>query len=495
MAQFNILYLSSEVFPFAKVGGLADVAGALPKALKDREHDVRVLMPKYKKIRDRKYNLREVIRLREIHVPLGDQTITVSVKSGFLPDSKVQAYFLEYKPLFDRADVYVDPKTKEGWEDNHLRFALFARTAFEMLKVLFWQPDLIHVNDWTSSLVPFYLKTVYKDDEFFQNTRTLLTIHNLAYQGVFSAETAQQIGADIIPFDETHPAWDNGNFNYLKAGLATADLISTVSPTYAREILTPEFGSGLDGLLQTRKDVLHGVLNGIDVDEWNPEVDKHIAKNYTIEELDNKAANRAALLEEMDIEADDDTMVIGLISRLATQKGFDLLEEAAEKLMEMPIVLVILGTGQSDVEEMVKGLVEKYPGRVVAKIDFSDELAHKIEAGADAFLMPSHYEPCGLNQMYSMAYGTPPIVHAVGGLVDTVENARPKKKTGTGFVFDSYSADKLVDAVKRAVEAFKDKEAWTAIMRNGMQRDFSWNASAEALEDVYKLSMGEAVTG
>ncbi|HEB84058.1 MAG TPA: glycogen synthase, partial [Bacteroidetes bacterium] len=275
MAPFNVLYLSPELSPFAKVGGLADVAGALPKVLKELGHDVRVLLPKYHCIRDRKYNLREVIRLREIEVPLGGEVITVSVKSGFIPDSKVQAYFLEYKPFYDRNEIYVDPETGEGWEDNDLRFALYSRAALETLKVLYWQPHLIHCNDWPCALVPFFLKHAYADDPFFHGIRTVLTIHNLGYQGIFPAESAARTGVDVIPFDENHPGWHEGSLNFLKAGILAADQITTVSPTYAKQILTGEHGAGLHEVVTARKDRITGVLNGIDTSVWNPETDPH----------------------------------------------------------------------------------------------------------------------------------------------------------------------------------------------------------------------------
>lgn len=490
MATYNVLYLAPELFPFAKVGGLADVAGALPKTLKDMDHDVRVFIPKYKVIKDRKYNLREVIRLRDIEVPLGNETYTVSVKSGFVPDSKVQAYFLEYKPFFDRADIYVDPKTGKGFEDDAARFALFSRAALETLKVLFWQPDLIHVNDWPSALTPYFLKTAYKDDEFFQNTKTVLTIHNLAYQGEFPAEVVPQIDGET--FDENHTAWNKGKFNFLKAGIRTADLITTVSPAYAKEILSDkEAGAGLADELKKRKDDLYGVLNGIDVCEWNPEEDDRIAEKYGPEDLSGKQACRKALIEEMELEADDGTMVMGMIGRLVEQKGIDLLLEHAEDVMKQPVSLAILGTGDKEIEKALQELAKKYPGRIGLKLGFDNGLAHRIEAGADAFLMPSRFEPCGLNQLYSLQYGTPPIVHATGGLSDTVTEF--KKGEGNGFVFEKYDGRKMVAAIKRAVDTFEDKDAWKTLMLNGMNEDHSWESSAKKLVEVYGQAVGEPV--
>lgn len=494
MSRYNVLYLTSELYPFAKVGGLADVAGSLPKVLKDQEHDVRVFLPKYKIIRDRKYNLREVIRLRDIEVPLGGETYTVSVKSGFVPDSKVQAYFLEYKPFFDRSDIYIDPKTGEGWEDDALRFALFAKAALETLKVLFWQPDFVHVNDWPSALAPYYLKTAYKGDPFFENTRSVLTLHNVGYQGQFPAEVAKDIFSDEMPFDKNHPAFKDDKVNFLQAGIRSADLITTVSPTYAKEIVeNPETGAGLGDVLAKRKNHLYGVLNGIDDTVWNPETDSRIAENYTAEELDGKAACRAALCEEMGIENDPDKMIVGMVSRLVTQKGFDLVTQAAKKLLDLPVNVVVLGTGQKDIEDELLKLAEAWPERFAVKIGFNDDLAHKIEAGADAFLMPSRYEPCGLNQLYSLAYGTPPIVHATGGLVDTVTEFNAKKGEGNGFVFKEATADALIDAVTRASKLFAKKDAWKKLMLNGMGQDWSWSASAQKLVEVYDKAEQEAI--
>lgn len=492
MSRYNVLYLTSELYPFAKVGGLADVAGTLPKVLKEQEHDIRVFLPKYKVIRDRKYNLREVIRLRDIEVPLGDQTFTVSVKSGFVPDSKVQAYFLEYKPFFDRADIYIDPKTGEGWQDDALRFALFSKAALETLKVLFWQPDLVHVNDWPGALAPYYLKTAYKDDPFFENTRSVMTIHNVAYQGVFPGDVAKDVFPDGEKFDKNHPGFWDGKVNFLKAGIESVDLLTTVSPTYAKEIISSEeLGAGLNDVLKKKKSRLFGVLNGIDDTVWNPETDKHIAENYTAEEMDGKAACRAALIDEMGLE-NSENMVIGMISRLVEQKGFDLVRDAAEELLKLPVNLVILGSGQKDIQADLEKLAKDNPGRVAVKIDFDDALAHKIEAGADAFLMPSRYEPCGLNQMYSLRYGTPPIVHATGGLADTVQEFAAKKGEGNGFLFKKADEKELVAAVKKATTVFKDTEAWKTLQNNGMIADYSWSASAKMLIDVFDQAMAEA---
>ncbi len=484
MSRFNVLYLTSELYPMAKVGGLADVAGALPKVLKELEHDVRVFIPKYRIIRDRKYNLREVIRLRDIEVPMGKETITVSVKSGFVPDSKVQAYFLEYKPYYDRDGIYVDPNTGKGYKDAAMRFALFSKAALEMLKVLYWQPDLVHVNDWPSALTPYYLKTQYKDDEFFKRTRSLITVHNLAYQGDFPPRIAPHIFGPDVEFNESHPAWHKGRVNFLKAGLESADVIQAVSPTYAEQILTPEYGAGLDGVLNAKKDKVLGLINGIDVQVWNPETDKAIAETFSSEEPDGKNVCRDALMEEFELIRPEN-MQIGIIARLAQQKGFGLILEVLDRLIEMPVNFIILGEGEKDIEESVRALPEKYSGRVGVKIAFDNALSHRIEAGADVFLMPSRYEPCGLNQMYSLRYGTVPVVHATGGLNDTVQEYDADSGEGNGFRFEEFTSDALVAAVERAVKLFEDKKSWRKLLLKGMNQDFSWSATAKKLVDVY----------
>ncbi|MFH0882511.1 MAG: glycogen synthase GlgA [bacterium] len=487
MTTYNVLYLTSELYPFAKVGGLADVAGALPKALKELEHDVRVFMPKYKVIRDRKWNLREVIRLRDIEVPMAGKTHTVSVKSGFVPDSKVQAYFLEYKPFFDRKDIYIDPKTGEGWKDDAQRFALFARAALETLKVLFWQPDLIHCNDWPSALVPYYLKTVYKDDPFFEKTKTVLTIHNFAYQGSFPEDVAPQIGMDN--FDAKHPANHQGRINFLKAGITYANQITTVSPSYAKQILKPhEWWGGLDTVLKKRKADLTGILNGIDGSVWNPETDKEIEATYSRSTLTDKAKNRDALCKELKLEKCGERMIVGMIGRLVDQKGLDLIIESIKDLLALPINLVVLGTGQKNIEEKLTKVAVRNSGQLALKLVHDDVLAHKIEAGADVLLMPSKYEPCGLNQLYSLKYGTPPIVYGTGGLADTVVEF--SKDKGNGFRFDQYRAVSMVAAVKRALKVWKDDKSWKKLQMNGMKEDHDWIKSAKLLAKVY----GKAVS-
>lgn len=483
---FNVLYVSSEVAPFAKTGGLADVAGALPKALKDMGLDVRIMMPKYGFISERKYVLREVIRLREIPVRLGEREYVVSAKSAFLPDSKVQVYFIDYPPYFDRESPYVNPSTGKDWSDNAERFALFSRAVLEVLRVLHWQPDVIHCNDWQTALIPAYLKTQLKDDPFYAKISTLLTIHNLAYQGVFEEDVVEVIGLPRELFGPGGPVEFYGKVNFLKAGIVFADAISTVSERYAEEIQTEEFGAGLDGVLRSRKDDLYGILNGVDYSVWNPETDEFIPHKYSISDLSGKQRNKEALLTQVGLPYDPNIPVIGMISRLAEQKGFDLLIEAMDQLMALDLELVILGTGDPKYHKLLEEYAKKYPEKLSVNLRFDEPLAHLIEAGSDMFLMPSRYEPCGLNQIYSLKYGTIPIVRETGGLADTIQDYDPQTGKGTGFVFKEYSAEAMLAAVRRALNVYQDKTTWTKIMKTAMRQDFSWNVAAKKYVSLYR---------
>ncbi len=483
---YNVLYVSSEVAPFAKTGGLADVAGALPKAIKELGHDIRVMMPKYGFISDRKYTLREVIRLKDVHVPLGDREYTISAKSAFLPDSKVQIYFIEYPPYFDRESPYVNPKTGKDWEDNAERFALFSRAVLEVLRVLHWQPDVIHCNDWQTALIPTYLKTVLKDDTYFAKTSTLLTIHNLAYQGVFDPSVLEAIGLPQELFSPGGPVEFYGKVNFLKAGIVYADLLNTVSERYAQEIQTPEYGAGLDGVLRERADSLYGILNGVDYSVWNPETDELIPYNYSASDLSGKWKDKEALLEQLGLPYDENVPVIGMISRLADQKGFDLLAEIIDDLMALDIRFVLLGTGDPKYHKIFEKVGKKYKNKASINLRFDNPLAHLIEAGSDMFLMPSRYEPCGLNQIYSLKYGTIPIVRATGGLADTIKDFDPSTGKGNGFVFEKYEAGELLATIKRALDVYKDKKTWLKLIRNAMAEDFSWSVSAKKYVDLYR---------
>lgn len=478
----RIAIVSPEAVPFAKTGGLADVAGALPKELAQAGHEVRLVMPKYGVVDAAKYGL--VRTGNSVSVPLGDKTvggeIFTSSHDGFT------VIFIQNDEYFLRDELYGN-KTGD-FPDNASRFVFFSKGTLLCLKELGFEPDIINVNDWQSALIPLFLKSIYKDDPFFKKTATLLTIHNLGYQGLFWHLDMPLLGVGWDYFTpEGIEFW--GKINFLKAGIVYADLINTVSSKYAQEITTPEFGFGLDGVLKTRRDDLFGIVNGIDTDIWNPRTDTFITKQYGPETLADKVENKKTLLDAFYLPQKPETPLIGIISRLADQKGFDILAEAMEEIMAMDLMMVVLGTGEARYHELLTQLGKRYPTKLGVKLAFNLGLSHLIEAGADMFLMPSRYEPCGLNQMMSMRYGTVPVVRDTGGLSDTVSDYREKTKTGTGVTFADYDAKSLVAAIKRALSLYAKKAHWETIMKNDMSVDFSWRASAEKYERLY----GEAI--
>jgi starch synthase len=486
MNQFKVWYLASEVSPFAKTGGLGDVTGAFPKALKSNNQEIRVIMPKYKSINERKYVLREVIRLKDIPVTINNVTRTINVKSAFLPDSKVQIYFVEIPEYFGRSGLYTDASTGKDFPDNAERFAYFCKGALETLKILSWRPDIIHCNDWQSALAPYYLNTVYKDDEFMKGIKTIFTIHNFSYQGTFKKSIAPNL--EIQPEEiEKNGAFENdGNINLLKGAINYSDRITTVSETYAREISTKkEFGYGLEKVLQKKLKDFSGIINGVDYTVWSPSSDKQIPFKYTEDDMEGKNQNKQALLARVNLKYQEDVPVIGMISRIVEQKGFSLLLEAMDQLMELNLQFVILGTGDKKIEKQIFSLQKKKPGKISLNQAFDETLAHMIEAGSDIFLMPSAYEPCGMNQMYSLKYGTIPIVHKVGGLAETIKEYDSVDKTGNGFVFEKYTVKDLVRAVKRALKIYKKSEMWSELQLSAMQEDFSWDRSAKQYLDLY----------
>ncbi len=487
MKQFKICYVSSEVTPFAKTGGLADVAGSLPAALKELEQDIRLMMPKYKSINDRKFVLREVIRLKEVKFSLGEKEILAIGKTAFLPNTKVHVYFLQIPDYFDRKDLYVDSRTGKEFPDNAERFGAFSKSVLETLKLLYWQPDIIHCNEWQTALIPFYLKTLYKDDEFFKNTRTVLSLHNLAYQGIFPKETARLLDIPEEYVEEGGAFEWYGKINLLKGGILFADMLNTVSKRYAEEITSdPEYGFGFEKILASRKEDLVGIPNGVDYSVWSPENDRYIPQKYSIDTLDKKVVNKERLCRQNELPFSEEIPLIGMISRLADQKGFDLLAEAADELLKENLQMVILGTGDPKYHKLLLQLARKHKKKLSVNLRFDDRLAHLIEAGADMFLMPSRYEPCGLNQMYSLKYGTVPIVRETGGLADTVQNFDPETGEGTGFTFKEYSASAMMEAIRRALQVFPDKTTWRKIQIAGMQQDFSWKRSAEQYLELYQ---------
>lgn len=486
----KVLVVSPEVVPFAKTGGLADVTGALPEALASLGHQVKVMLPKYKMVDEKKFSLKK-IKVDLPDIPLGMKKAKIDLKSCVSKTSQAEYLFVVNDHYFEREELYKDPETGFDYKDNDERFILFARGTLELLESLGWQPDIIHCNDWQSALMPAYLKTVYADHSFFKNTVTVFSVHNIAYQGNFPKETFKKIGVKEELFYPTSPFEFWGNCNFLKIGISYADVINTVSEQYMMEIQTSkEFGFGMEGVLRTRSDDLYGVLNGIDYQEWNPEIDKLIPFNYTPDDLSGKKKNKEHLLKLNNLPpTKKDIPLIGMISRLADQKGFDLLAQIKDELMKLDLKFVILGTGERKYHDLLSDLEKKYPKKLKVNLTFDNKLAHLIEAGADMFLMPSRYEPCGLNQLYSLKYGTVPIVRETGGLADTIQDYDPETENGTGFVFKDYDPDELLKAIKRALAVYKDKEKWKKLMLSGMQKDFSWKASAEKYVHLYKKAL------
>lgn len=476
----NVIIVSSEANPFAKTGGLADVAGALPIALRKLGCKVILFLPYYRHVRESKLEIEQTGL--EVTVPIGKREIKAQVLRA--TSDGVPVYFLKRDEFYDRSNLYGTP---EGdYFDNLERFAFFSRGVLEALKARGFEPDVIHCNDWQTGLIPAYLKDSYKNDLYYSKTATVFTIHNLAYQGLFPGKLYDITG---LSQDLFHPEglefW--GQANLLKAGLVYSEILTTVSEAYSREIQTPEYGWGLEGLLKKRKNDLFGVLNGVDYNEWNPEIDKSIPANYSIRDMKGKAVCRKALLKEFGLKLRSETPVIGIISRLADQKGFDILSQAMPELMGLNIGLVILGSGDRTYQELLKKLEGEYPRKLAVKIAFDNNLSHLVEAGSDMILMPSRYEPCGLNQIYSLKYGTVPVVRATGGLDDTVKDYRGDE--GNGFKFKEYSAEALLNKVKEAVRVFDDKKAWDALRKRGMTEDFSWENSAKKYVNLYELAL------
>ena len=487
--KLKILFVTSEVVPFVKTGGLADVSSALPQRLSEMGHEVRIVVPKYGAVDDRKFKIHEVVRLKDLKIQIGDKEVTFSLKSCFLPGQKVrvQIYFLDNQEYFgSRNSLYTDPLTGENFSDNDERFILLSRSVFELISKLGWIPDIIHCNDWQCGLIPAYLKTIYKDEEQFSKFKTLFTIHNLAYQGEFPKSSFNKTGLpEELNSEKGLEIY--GKINFMKSGLIFADVINTVSETYAEEIRKDdELGAGLKNELAKRKNDLYGIVNGIDMRVWNPEKDKLLPKKYSLKNLNNKIENKKELTQKFGFKFDESIPVVGVITRLFDAKGVDLISESFKDLMNLDIQLILLGTGDKKYHTFFDKMAEKYKGKFACYLGFNDELAHLIEGGADIFIMPSRYEPCGLNQMYSLIYGTVPVVRETGGLADTVINYDEKTGAGNGFVFKKYNSSAFTKELRRAVDVFQDKKTWNKIMKAGMKSDFSWTSSAKKYVELYK---------
>lgn len=464
--QLKIAIVTSEAEPYAKTGGLADVCGTLPPEIKKLGHDVILILPYYRTIRETKIAAK---KLNNIYSTTGE--------------GGVEAYFIANRKYFDRKELYGTPKG--GYPDNAYRFGAYCKTVIDLLPKIGFQPDIIHINDWQSAMVPYFLKTIEKENPFYRETKTLLTIHNMAYQGLFPPDVLLGLGLSQDVFIPHGGIEFYGKVSFLKAGLITADAISTVSKKYSQEIQTEEYGCGLDGVLREERGHVYGILNGVDYSQWNPEIDKFITQKYSADNLSGKNECRKDLLKEFGLDGDISTPIMGMISRLTDQKGFDILAESIEEIAKLDLRLVLLGTGENKYHKLFRKIQKKYPRHFAIKIEFNNPIAHKIEAGSDMFLMPSRYEPCGLNQIYSLKYGTVPVVRATGGLDDTIENFDPQKSTGNGFKFAEYSSKALLDKIKEALNIFENKELWNKLIQNGMKQDFSWQRSAQEYIELY----------
>ncbi len=463
--------VASEAMPFAKTGGLADVIGALAPALEARGEEVAVLMPRYRGIDVQGMP----VVYQDLRVWLGLKQYTTNVYCATV--GKVPYYLVDCPSLYDREGLYGDPGG-EDYADNHVRFAVLGRAALTVVRHVF-RPDIIHCHDWQAAPVAITKRTVYAGDPTFMGLPVVLTIHNLGYQGLFPKAALAEMGLEATLYTPGCLEFF-GQVNLLKGGILMSDAITTVSPTYAREMQTPELGFGLDGVLKTRRDAIRGILNGVDYDEWNPATDPHIATNYSAGSLTGKRDSKAGLLASFGLPAANLALpLVGMVSRLAGQKGFDLIEEAAEELTREDLSLVVLGSGDPNYQQFLEGLHAAYPEKVGVRIAYDEALAHKVEAGADIFLMPSLYEPCGLNQIYSLRYGTVPVVRATGGLDDTIDES-------TGFKFREYTGEAMMRALREALAAFRNPVRWTAMMRAGMSRDYSWSASAARYSGLYR---------
>jgi len=483
----RVCQTAAECAPFAKTGGLGDVVAGLSRALAAKGHDVRIFLPFYARIAKLDHHFVQVEYLKDLEIELGARRFRYGVMTAKLPQSDVDVYFVHCPALYHHDTIY-----SSDW-DEYLRFALLTRATLECCQRMGWAPEIVHAHDWHTALAPVYLKTLYGWDTLFAKTRTALTLHNLGYGGVFGAEVLGDLGLANHARRLHQEDLAAGSISFLKTGILYADVLTTVSRTYAREIQTPEHGFGLDAMLRARADHLVGIVNGVDYGEWNPESDPHLPEHYSADDLSGKAKLKAALLERVGLPGGERVPVLGIVTRLTAQKGIDLLFDALpEFLFHRDVRLVALGSGEERYESFLAWLQSSFPGKAWYYRGYNEPLAHWIEAGADIFLMPSRYEPCGLNQMYSLRYGTPPVVRRTGGLADTVESWNPVAHEGTGFLFDHFTPEGLRWALGQALHAWNDAESWRRLMRNGMARDFSWSKQVAGYEKLYTRLLATA---
>ncbi|UCD18335.1 MAG: glycogen synthase GlgA [Candidatus Zixiibacteriota bacterium] len=485
MNALTIAFVTPEAVPFAKTGGLADVSGILPRLFAASGHSVRLFLPLYHKIR------LDFADLQPLELQLTGRVGSRSYEGRLYHYhdalSGLDTYFVGNALFFDRDELYRDPQTGLDYTDNSDRFIFFSRAVLDALRKLDRPPDIIHANDWQAALVASFLRTNHTGDDFFGKSRSVLTIHNMAYQGQFSADTASRLGIDSAFLQPAGPFEYWGKINFLKSAIQFADKITTVSPTYAREIQqSNEFGMGLEGVLKERAADLVGILNGVDYNVWSPKNDPKIPYRYTPANLSGKKRNKLELLHRVGLPLRTEQPLIGMITRLDNQKGLDIIAEVIDDILGLPLQMVFLGTGAEEYHRLLTQAEKKHPDKIKAFLTFDDNLAHLIEAGADIFLMPSRFEPCGLNQMYSLKYGTVPIVRKTGGLADTVIDFNDQTGQGTGFVVEKYDSGELLATVERAVRLFRRRKVWYRIIKQAMNQDFSWDISARRYMELYQ---------
>lgn len=482
----RVLYLSVEVEPYAKTGGLGDVSRALPKALRGQGVDVRVCLPRYGHIPEAVLAPEPVLTGLDVPVDGRIEPVVIrAARAGSLQSraaAPVPVYLVESKKYFGRESIY-------GYSDDGERFIVYCRAALELCRALDWAPDIVHCHDWHTGIVPNWLQTIYRDDRFFSGTASVFTIHNLAYQGVFDSHLLEVAGIEAYGFVYPQIADFGTAVNFMGRGILFADAVTTVSERYAEEILTPEYGEKLDPLLRDRQDRLFGILNGIDQEELDPRTDPHLSVNFGSEDLELRLQNKLALQREAGLPVEAQTPIVGMIGRLTGQKGLDLLAPVAQALLRQPLQLVILGTGDASYHDMLRHVQAAHPDRAAMFLTFNTPLAQRIYGGADLFLMPSRYEPCGLGQMIAMRYGSVPAVRATGGLATTVQDWDPRAGAGNGFSFQRYDPMELFATVIRAVETYKYGPVWRDIQKKGMETDFSWERSAGKYRQVYHFAL------
>jgi starch synthase len=480
--QLRILFLSPEVVPFAKTGGLADVAGALPDALKRLGADIRVIMPFYRAVKSKRFKTRRV--LANLDAPLGDRLLKADIH-GIRTRAGVPVYFVEREDLYDRPNLY--GSGAGDYYDNLERFAFYNHAALSAAKAFAFQPHVIHCHDWQTGLVPPLLKGPYRDISDLAGTRSVFTIHNIGYQGVFPKEKLPLTGLPEEDFfhSEGVEFWDN--LSLLKAGIVYADAVTTVSRSYAQQILSPDYGMGMEGVLQRREGALHGILNGADYNIWDPARDSHLDETYSEKNMAGKVRCKEALLKETGLAPTlKERPLLGIISRLGSQKGLGLLLEVLDDLLTLEVGLVVLGSGDEEIQQALQEAAGRYTDRLAVRIGMNESLAHRIMAGVDMLLIPSRYEPCGLTQMYALKYGTVPVARATGGLDDTIIPFDRKTKKGNGFKFRPHEAKALLDCIKEAVDLYTDGRWWKQVMANAMEADFSWDRSAKQYLELYE---------